>query len=158
MQFDGDYVVHDTRRRSFPPIGQIATNAIQRFANFSKEGVGNPAGGSSGEGKPFFHAVGFHKPHTPWIIPAKYFDLYDVSTVSLPPNPMVPSGFKEENWHANGNIEISAYSDSNVSFHGGNFGFNKPVNEQKMRELRVAYFAATSFIDAQIGRVMDVCF
>jgi hypothetical protein len=72
--------------------GQIATNAIARLANFSAAGIGKVGG------KPFFHAVGFHKPHTPWIVPAKYFDLYDENTVSLPANPKVPVGFKEENW------------------------------------------------------------
>jgi hypothetical protein len=39
------------------PDGQIATYAIERFANFSREAVGKRGGA------PFFHAVGFHKPH-----------------------------------------------------------------------------------------------
>lgn len=129
--------------------GQIATNAVERLGNFSAAGIGKEGG------QPFFHAVGFHKPHTPWIVPQHYFDLYDVDSVSLPPNPTVPSGFKEENWHANGNVEIELFTNDHVAFNKSNFGFNEPVDEHTMRQLRVAYFAATSFIDAQIGRVLE---
>ena len=65
--------------------GQTATNAIAKFANMSAQGIG------LGNGKPFFHAVGFHKPHTPYIVPEKYFDLYDINTVGLAPNNKVRS-------------------------------------------------------------------
>ena len=42
--------------------GQLATNTIQRLANFSRDGIGRDDTNS----KPFFLATGFHKPHTPW--------------------------------------------------------------------------------------------
>lgn len=128
--------------------GQIATHAIERLANFSAAGIGK------GSDKPFFHAVGFHKPHTPWIVPEKYFDLYNIDNVSLPPNPNVPVGFKEENWHANGNQEIKGYTNMKAAFDDSVFGFHRPVDVHTQRQLRLAYFAATSFIDAQIGRVL----
>lgn len=136
--------------------GQLATNTVERLANFSRDGIGKAGG------KPFFLAVGFHKPHTPWIVPSKYFDLYDTDNISLAPNRRVPAGFLEENWHANGNVEIEKYTNPGVA--GSNpgpfnssrgFGFNSPVDNQTARELRHAYFAATSFLDAQVGRVMD---
>jgi arylsulfatase A-like enzyme len=130
--------------------GQLATDTVNRIANFSRAGIGKPGG------KPFFLATGFHKPHTPYIVPEKYFDLYNVSNVSLPPNPLVPTGFKEENWATNN--EIEAYTNGGTAtapFDPSVFGFNAPVDEQTARELRHAYFAATSFIDAQVGRVMD---
>jgi arylsulfatase A-like enzyme len=73
--------------------GMLATNAVLRFRNFSRDGIGKEGGN-----RPFFHAVGFHKPHLPHVAPKKYFDLYDVTKVSLPPNPKVPSGFMEHNW------------------------------------------------------------
>jgi iduronate 2-sulfatase/deleted-in-malignant-brain-tumors protein 1 len=137
--------------------GQLATDTIERLAKFSTAGIGK------GDGKPFFLATGFHKPHTPWIVPEKYFDLYDIDKISLPPNPRVPAGFKEENWHANGNMEIEKYfsawpnpdGSGSKPFDPSAFSFNKPVDNQTARELRLAYFAATSFVDAQIGRVMD---
>jgi len=69
----------------------------------------------------------------------------------------VPVDFLEENWHANGNVEIMSYKNNDAAFNrsSGLFGFHKPVSDDKARELRHAYFAATSFIDVQIGKVMD---
>lgn len=131
--------------------GQIATNTISRLTNFSRAGIGKTSG------KPFFLATGFHKPHTPYIVPEKYFRLYDLENVSLAPNRFVPKGFKEENWHANGNVEIKQFKNPgavNEPFAPAVFGFNTPVDNQTARELRRAYFAATSFLDAQVGRVM----
>ena len=74
--------------------GMLATNTLERLANFSREGIGRP-----GANKPFFLSTGFHKPHLPHIVPKKYFDLYP-KNVSLAPNRLVPTGFKEENFHA----------------------------------------------------------
>jgi iduronate 2-sulfatase len=73
--------------------GMLAANAVERLANFSRDGIGKDGGA------PFFHSVGFHKPHLPHIVPQKWFDMYPLDGVSLPPNSKVPSGFKEENWH-----------------------------------------------------------
>lgn len=149
------------------PDGQIATNAIERFANFSRDGVGNARAdtaadtdrgngngynGSIGDGKAFFHAVGFHKPHLPHIVPFKYFDLYNVENISLPANPRVPVGFKEENWHWNGNREMSSYSNNEAVFSNKTFGFTTPIHDDQARLLRLGYFAATSYIDAQVGK------
>ena len=50
------------------PDGQLATDAIARFANMSKAGIGKNL---EAGGRPFFSAVGFHKPHLPHIVPAK---------------------------------------------------------------------------------------
>jgi hypothetical protein len=128
--------------------GQLATNTVDRLANFSRQGIGKR------EGKPFFLATGFHKPHMPWIVPKKYFDMYDADKISLAPNRFVPRGFLEENWHQNGTVEIESYTNDVAPFNisDGTFGFSKPVNNQTARELRHAYFAATSFLDAQARR------
>ena len=81
--------------------------------------------------------------------------------ISLAPNPHVPSNFKEENWHHNGNLEIENYANGGAAgtaspfLPPAPFGFNQPVDNRTARELRHAYFAATSFLDAQVGRVMD---
>ena len=54
--------------------GMMATNAIERLANFSRDGIGRRSANST----PFFLSIGFHKPHLPHIVPSKYYDLYDV--------------------------------------------------------------------------------
>ena len=53
--------------------GMLATGAVERLANFSRDGIGKP-----GANRPFFLSTGFHKPHLPHIVPKKYFDLYDI--------------------------------------------------------------------------------
>lgn len=129
--------------------GILAANAVERFANFSRDGIGK------GD-MPFFHSVGFHKPHLPHIVPRKYFEMYNLEEVSLPPNPRVPVGFKEENWHANGNFELESYTwNAGPEFKKEGVSFDRPVGDDFARALRRGYFAAVSFIDAQIGRVLE---
>eukprot|EP01050_Picozoa_sp_SAG11_P017315 SAG11_NODE_2483_length_3304_cov_1.781903_2_plen_353_part_00 len=113
--------------------------------------------------KPFFLAVGVHKPHLPHIVPAKYFDLYpDVAAISLPPNPRVPSGFPAEAWF--NSHEIREYTDTGppgvlntshkFNFAAQHFSEATPVGDATARHIRRGYFAATSFADAQLGRVI----
>jgi arylsulfatase A-like enzyme len=125
--------------------GMLATNAIQRFSNFSRDGIGRNASA------PFFLSVGFHKPHLPHIVPKKYFDLYDVETVSIAANPAVPQHFKEENWHEDGTFAMRSFNNMKPLFHRDNFSFDTPIDDANMREIRRGYFAATSFVDAQVG-------
>jgi uncharacterized sulfatase len=82
---------------------------------------------------PFFLAVGFYRPHCPYIAPQKYFDLYP----SLD------------------DIPVAEYSEllirqSPTASHG--VVWNVP--EQEQREAIRAYYAAISFMDAQVGRVL----
>lgn len=115
--------------------GMLATNAVLRLANFSREGIGKP-----GANRPFFHAVGFHKPHLPHIVPKKYYDLYNPANISLAPNPRVPRGFREENWHADGTFELREYTNAGPVFVRDNQSFGTPVDEEYARKLRHGYF------------------
>lgn len=88
--------------------------------------------------KPFFLAAGFYRPHCPYIAPKKYFDLYPIDKVPLPSDDF-------------GDIK-------NVP--EGALGSTKPwpwlgVTAQQSREALQAYWAAISFVDAQVGRVLD---
>jgi arylsulfatase A-like enzyme len=94
--------------------------------------------------RPFFLAVGFLKPHLPFIAPKKYFDLYPPDAVRTADNPYPPSDVPAIALHNFG--ELRSYSD--IPGKG-------PVSDDKARELVRAYYAATSFVDAQIGRVID---
>lgn len=94
--------------------------------------------------KPFFLAVGFLKPHLPFIAPKKYFDLYPDDKIPLASNPFPPKGapkFALTNWG-----ELRNYSDIPNS---------GPLSESKAMELIKGYYAAASFTDAQIGRVIN---
>jgi iduronate 2-sulfatase len=88
--------------------------------------------------QPWFIGCGFMKPHDPFIAPKKYFDLYPLDSVKpwrdpadLSPAPAQAVGF-------------SAYGPAFSKF-----------TDQEWRELLRAYCAATSFMDAQLGRVLD---
>lgn len=93
--------------------------------------------------KPFFLACGFTKPHSPPTAPKKFFDLYDVSRVPLPPDfaakPAAPTGFPE----------ISIPKRSSDLF------IDREASRDEAREVIRAYWAATSFMDAQAGRVLE---
>jgi len=93
--------------------------------------------------QPFFLAVGFHKPHLPFIAPKKYFDLYDRDKIALATNPFPPFNapkFATYNW----NDLRHYYGIPDVG----------PVSEEQARELKHAYYACVSYTDAQVGRLL----
>ncbi len=94
-------------------------------------------------GKPFFLAVGFHKPHLPFIAPKKYFDLYDPATLPLTGLPEPPTGAPTIARHSSFELRTR----TGVPQDG-------PIDEATSRQLLRAYYACVSFIDAQIGRVL----
>ena len=96
------------------------------------------------ENSNFFLAVGFVKPHLPFTAPKKYWDLYDVDSIHLPKQSTFPETAPEIAKHSWG--ELRHYKDI------PNKG---PIPEQLAKTLIHAYFASVSFVDAQIGRVID---
>ena len=87
---------------------------------------------------PFFVAAGFYKPHCPWVTPKKYFDLYPMDPISLPRiTPQTPDDYPKP---ALASTRPWPY-----------FG----VTPDQARECKRAYYAAISFVDAQIGKVLD---
>ncbi|MCK0160546.1 sulfatase [Allomuricauda sp. F6463D] len=99
--------------------------------------------------EPFFLSVGYYKPHLPFNAPKKYWDLYNPEDIPLATNQFVPKDSPEFAVH--GDAELRNY-------HGRN-GLPKPdhnpLSEKEQRELLHAYYACVSYIDAQIGRLMD---
>ena len=93
----------------------------------------------------FFLAVGFYKPHLPFNAPKKYWDLYDPEKLKLASNPFPP---------ANVDPEISLHDSYELKHYGWAV---KPemVNKQEARTLKHAYYACVSYVDAQIGKVLD---
>lgn len=107
-------------------------------------------------GKPFFLAAGFYRPHLPWVAPKKYWDLYKHEDIDLVKNPNFPKGAIARNeWG-----DLRHYGDKVVnaanSIRGDYTAENFPIlPEAKQRQLVHAYWACVSFIDAQIGRILD---
>lgn len=95
--------------------------------------------------KPFFLAVGFRRPHLPFVAPEKYWALYDGKKIPMPTNPLPPSNVPEIALHNWG--ELRAYTDIPKS------GYL--TDDEKTHQLIQGYYASTSFVDAQIGRVLD---
>jgi arylsulfatase A-like enzyme len=95
------------------------------------------------EDKPFFLAVGFLKPHLPFIAPKKYWDMYRRDSIPMAANPFPPQAAPRQaltNWG-----ELRAYSDIPAS---------GPLTDEKKRILKHGYYACVSYIDAQIGRLL----
>ncbi len=94
--------------------------------------------------QPFFLTVGYHRPHLPFVVPRKYWDLYDRSTIRIPANYSLPEGspkLAHSTWG-----ELRAYSD--IPKQG-------PLSDDKALELIHGYYASISFIDAQIGQLLE---
>ncbi len=85
---------------------------------------------------PFFLGVGFYRPHTPYIAPKKYFEMYPLANIKLPYNP--------PNDHDN-------TPQPALNIRPDNYG----LTDQQCRECTQAYFAAITFMDAQVGRLLD---
>lgn len=88
---------------------------------------------------PFFLAVGFFRPHTPFVATKKYFDLYDKEKIEIPeiskeylstlPDPAVRSIRAKKN--------------------------QLKLEKELAQEIKEAYYATISFVDAQVGRILD---
>ncbi|WP_087520494.1 sulfatase [Polaribacter sp. SA4-12] len=98
--------------------------------------------------KPWFLAVGYQKPHLPFVAPKKYWDLYDRAKIELAPFQQLSEGTPKFAFHSFG--EIRAFSDIDSKLKIGD-----KIPEAKQRELIHGYMACISYIDAQIGILLD---
>jgi iduronate 2-sulfatase len=90
--------------------------------------------------EPFFLAVGFYRPHTPFVAPKKYFDMYPLESIELPE--------QVENDHAD--IPKLATYESRHAYSG-----HDNLSDPQRRQAIQAYYAATTFMDAQLGKLLD---
>jgi uncharacterized sulfatase len=88
--------------------------------------------------EPFFLGVGFFRPHTPFVATKKYFDLHSLDSIRLPEAPADDRS----------DIPAAAFAHNNPIPHYG-------LDELTCRQALQAYRASVSFVDAQIGRVLD---
>ncbi|MEO6804386.1 MAG: sulfatase [Granulicella sp.] len=116
--------------------GRIATEAIRRLK----------IQGAKKLDTPFFLAVGFHKPHLPFVCPKRYWDLYDPSEIELPSYREKPKGADDL---------VMTHSDELRPYYGVPFS-KEPISDSLSRKLIHGYYAGVSFTDAQIGRLLTV--
>lgn len=95
--------------------------------------------------QPFFLAVGFVKPHLPFNAPKKYWDLYDPDEIGLAPNPFPSINAPGQAFHNFG--ELRAY-------HGIPTG-RDPIPDDLALTLRHGYYACVSYVDAQVGLILQ---
>ncbi len=104
-----------------------ATQAIKLLESFSARKTA------------FFLAVGFYRPHTPYVAPKKYFEQYPLAAIHVP---QVPPGYLQT---------LPAPAQFTLTEHKEQQNLPDDTARQAMR----AYYAAISFMDAQVGRLLD---
>lgn len=90
--------------------------------------------------KPFFLVVGFHKPHMPWNVPKKYYDMHPLEKIELPP-------------HRTNDLDDLPRAGVNMAHAFGDHA--KVLASGRWKEAVQGYLAAVSYLDAQVGRVLD---
>src|SRR5688572_31340024 len=113
------------------PDGWITDRAIEALAKLGKD-------------KPFFLAVGLEKPHLPFVAPKKYFDLYPPESITLPPDMKAPENVPP--------IALTNYAE--LRAYPGVPKGREPFDEAFAKDLIRGYYAATSYADAQVGRLL----
>jgi iduronate 2-sulfatase len=120
--------------------GRLTEMAIQSLDNLSKNN------------KPFFLAVGFLKPHLPFVAPKKYWDLYDRNEFEVAPFQKMALNSPDIAYHRSGELknysdipQFDSYSEKELD--------HLPVEKQK--ELIHGYYAAMSYTDAQIMQLLN---
>ncbi len=89
--------------------------------------------------QPFFLAIGLYRPHTPYVAPKKYFELYPLESIEVP---TIPAGYYE-----------SLPKPARLSITRKKDQLN--LEQDLARQAIQAYYASISFADAQLGRILD---
>jgi len=116
--------------------GRVAAEAVRRLHAAQKRRLQ--------DGTPFFIAVGFARPHLPFSAPKKYWDMHDPDQHPLPKRAAPPQDAPTIAGKTNG--ELANYEPVPAS--------GLP-DRMLSRQLIHGYYASTSFVDAQIGKVLD---
>ena len=101
--------------------------------------------------KPFLLAVGFKRPHLPFVAPKKYWDMYDENKIKLASYQNKSKNAVDIAYHKSG--EMRSYKSPELKYRSNNQGLLE-LDKDFQRKLIHGYYAATSYIDAQIGKVV----
>lgn len=137
------YAVPQKIRRKYPLIDDtVMSEARKSLAALFKE--------SKRDNTHFFLAVGFYKPHLPWIFPEEFLGYYPLAKMDLPENKYSPINMPRiasSHYH-----ELQKYRDIKVLNKSGEQ--DDIFEDRESKELRRAYYAAVSFIDYQLGELV----
>lgn len=92
--------------------------------------------------KPFFLAVGFMRPHVPWYVPQKWFDMHPLDAIELPP--YLEDDFADIPLQSQRVNELPAMPTTRWA-----------IENNEWKNIVQAYLACTTFVDAQVGKVLD---
>lgn len=116
--------------------GAIAEQALAAMKRLSKQD------------QPFFLAAGFVRPHLPFVVPRKYWELYDAHEISAAANPFLPKDAPA--FAMNTMYELRDYLD----FDGTSAPTQGSLTQEQQRRLKHGYYASVSFIDSLVGRLL----
>jgi iduronate 2-sulfatase len=124
-------------------IADVPDNAYAD-GRIADEGIRRLRAASERPNQPLFLALGFVKPHLPFTAPKKYWDLYDRQSFKLATRHTPPDGAPP--YAGKTLLELNQYEP---------IPERPPLSEEVQRTLIHGYYACVSFVDAQIGRVLD---
>ena len=124
------------------PDDQMVDHAIQSLRQLAPQALAGELN--------FFMAIGFYKPHLPFIFPARYLDYYPKNDINLPDNPYAPWYMPDNAWFDY--IELRRYKD--IEDLGVTGDINTTLPDFKTLELRRAYYSTVTYIDDLLGLVL----
>lgn len=113
--------------------GKMTDEAVKKLGEFAQKK------------KPFFMAVGYHKPHLPFNAPKKYWDMYSTEGIELADNPFLPQNA----------TEFTPYNFGELRNYYGIPKNQEVLDDQLSRTLKHGYYACVSYIDALIDKLLD---
>jgi iduronate 2-sulfatase len=113
--------------------GKKTDYALEQLNHFSKSDL------------PFFLAVGYNKPHLPFNAPKKYWDMYDPKKIALPNNPFLPKNA----------TQFTPYNFAELRNYYGIPKDERVLPDDLARTLIHGYYACVTYIDTQIGRLIN---
>lgn len=124
-----------------PMLGEIGAG-YSKYNKFDENVAATAAEwlGKAERSKPWMAFVSFVAPHFPLVVPQQYLDLYDPATVPWPPL-RTDTGYVQHPWVA----RMEAFQDNDVEF----------KTDSERRLAIAAYYALCTFVDAQVGKVLD---
>lgn len=122
---------------------QVADRAIDKLRSMAPDALSGT--------KPFFLAAGFYKPHLPFVFPESFLQFYPEDAISLPNNLHAPRDMPEIAW--SDYVFLLRHDDIkalNITGH-----FNTTIPTKKILELRRAYYSSITYVDNEIGRLLN---